>query len=77
MELCYSMANTGDAGTLLVKGTINISEEREAFIVSLIDTDIFLSLMNHFNSKFYNGIIMVTKKRNQLINQVSNRIILK
>lgn len=48
MELCYSMANTGDAGTLLVKETINISEEREASIVSLIDTDIFVCLMNHF-----------------------------
>lgn len=48
MELCYSMANTGDAGTHLVKETINISEEREASIVSSIDTDIFVCLMNHF-----------------------------
>ena len=52
----------GDADTLLVKETLNKSEEREAFIVSSMDADMFVFLLNHFSREFPKDIAMVTKK---------------
>ena len=67
----------GDVDTLLVKETLNKSEEREAFIVSSMDADMFVFLLNHFSREFPKDIVMVTKKSNQLINEIPNRISLK
>ena len=38
-----------------------------------MDKNILVALLQHFHREFHNGIIMVTRKENASINEISNK----